>query len=347
MSCGGLLWDQVPVSHQSSLFHEGLAMLMALAEDLNRSGHSTLTVLDHRLKHRAPAFPGNFIEIHHRSSLPRTLVSAINFADAALVIAPESGSRLLLCHQWMKQFADSLLVPTGQIVTIGSSKSRTADCLTAAGVQMPFGIPLNLSSSCSPDWPDHVDTGPWILKPDDGAGCEAIVRMAQFPTAEDLKNRPDGQWRLEKFLPGVSCSVSAVVGPAATWLLPPTAQIFHQPRSLPYIPDQALPWPGVWCGFDFPLLPELAQRATDLARRAIHALPGFTGHVGMDMILSDAGPADDRIVDLNPRMTSSWVGLRQLFDENITERMVLVTLGQAVSPDPQPVVPSLRFRIDP
>ncbi len=71
-----------------------------------------------------------------------------------------------------------------------------------------------------------------------------------------------------------------------------------------------------------------------LACRAIGAVPGLAGFVGVDLILSrESGPDPvDTEVEINPRLTTSYVGLRALARENLAERWLEAMLGQPVGP---------------
>ena len=75
------------------------------------------------------------------------------------------------------------------------------------------------------------------------------------------------------------------------------------------------------------------SRAIRLARRAIGAVPGLAGFVGVDLILGrECGCPIDTVVEINPRLTTSYVGLRALARENLAERWLEAMLGQPVGP---------------
>jgi predicted ATP-grasp superfamily ATP-dependent carboligase len=58
------------------------------------------------------------------------------------------------------------------------------------------------------------------------------------------------------------------------------------------------------------------------ARSACQSVPGLSGYVGVDVILPDAVPHTPMIVEINPRLTTSYVGYRQLCRDNIAARML-------------------------
>ena len=66
-----------------------------------------------------------------------------------------------------------------------------------------------------------------------------------------------------------------------------------------------------YAGGRLPLSRELNDRANRLARRALDTIPGLRGFVGLDLILADK-PEDDTVIEINPRLTVSFVALRRL-----------------------------------
>ena len=62
--------------------------------------------------------------------------------------------------------------------------------------------------------------------------------------------------------------------------------------------------------FDHPL----AAEAVDAATRTCAALPGLRGYVGVDLVLTDTGPV---VIEVNPRLTTAYLGVRAVLDENV------------------------------
>ena len=84
-------------------------------------------------------------------------------------------------------------------------------------------------------------------------------------------------------------------------------------------------------GGSLPLAPPLTLRAQHLARRAVEAVPGLRGYVGVDLLLGEAGDgSQDWAVEINPRLTTSYVGLRALAQTNLAELLLRLVLGEEV-----------------
>ena len=77
---------------------------------------------------------------------------------------------------------------------------------------------------------------------------------------------------------------------------------------------------------------ELNRRATDLASRALAALPEAKGYVGVDLILGNAADgSEDVVIEVNPRLTTSYVGLRAMTNGNLAEAMWQIANGEQMS----------------
>jgi predicted ATP-grasp superfamily ATP-dependent carboligase len=78
-------------------------------------------------------------------------------------------------------------------------------------------------------------------------------------------------------------------------------------------------------GGSLPLPHDLERRAVSLACRAADCVPGLAGYFGVDLILGEEG---DHVIEINPRLTTSYLGLRALCRNNL----MAVLLGLDTSP---------------
>jgi predicted ATP-grasp superfamily ATP-dependent carboligase len=68
---------------------------------------------------------------------------------------------------------------------------------------------------------------------------------------------------------------------------------------------------------------ELEHRARSLVERAVQALPPARGYFGVDILLADdASGASDRIVEINPRLTSSYAVVRKVCSSSLALGML-------------------------
>jgi predicted ATP-grasp superfamily ATP-dependent carboligase len=86
-------------------------------------------------------------------------------------------------------------------------------------------------------------------------------------------------------------------------------------------------------GGELPLSAGLAERASALAERALAAMPMTVGYVGVDLVLGrEPDGSEDAVIEINPRLTTSYVGLRTAATSNLAD--VMWRVGQG---DLQPV----------
>ena len=73
--------------------------------------------------------------------------------------------------------------------------------------------------------------------------------------------------------------------------------------------------------------------ARDLASSASKLIPGLNGYVGVDMILTDGS---FQLVEINPRLTTSYIGLRQVARMN-PAKMIFEACIREILPDRVPL----------
>ena len=248
-------------------------------------------------------------------------------ADLTLVIAPETDGVL---GRLVRLVPDGRrLGPSPESVDLTADKLALAGHWRAAGVPTPVTLPLW-------DWP--LDRTPAVFKPRDGAGS-AVTFLAEDPDdaaiyrayAEEESSRP---LVAQDYVPGRPASVAFLVGPTGAFPLLPAWQLVTVDEQFRYD------------GVELPIPPALAARAVALGRRAVGCVPGLLGYVGVDLVLGDAADGSaDAAIEINPRLTTSYVGLRELADFNLAGAMLRVARGE----DPEPMTwkpGTVRFRPD-
>ena len=74
-----------------------------------------------------------------------------------------------------------------------------------------------------------------------------------------------------------------------------------------------------------PFRHSLEKGALRVAEKTVEAVRGLKGYVGVDMILTDEGPV---VVDVNPRLTTSYVGLRRVVNFNTAKTIIEAVINQ-------------------
>lgn len=213
--------------------------------------------------------------------------------DFCWVVAPETGGLLLRVHEAVG--AQRWIGCSAAAIRMTASKKATCAALDAAGIATPLVF----------------SGGPWIVKPDDGAGTlQTRLHATRAAAEEDLQARlRAGQSALlQPFVAGEPLSIAIIVGPV---LARPVA--FNRQR-LETDGDGWLHDLGVQPAALDPAGPRAAQLQA-LAERVVAALPGLRGYVGVDVVWNERkGPV---VIEVNPRVTCAYVGLSAILQRNL------------------------------
>jgi predicted ATP-grasp superfamily ATP-dependent carboligase len=308
VSGGGLLGLEGAMPE--SLLREGMTMARAVGEDLAKLPIARVTLLrDVRVMDLSA--PGcELIGVDSPCQRNELLEEQFRSADAVLLIAPETDGHLLRLVREAESLGAKLFSPGSDFVRVASDKATTADRLAAAGVPTPEGITLESEESL----PNHFQY-PAVLKPLDGAGSEDTY-LVSGPN----DSPPAYAWprRLERYHHGMAASVSVLLAGAEATALMPCQQRLSTDGRLRYLGGRA------------PLAEGLASRAARLALQAAAAMPPTVGYVGVDLVLG-ATPtgAQDVVIEINPRLTTSYTGLRAATSTNLAGAMLACREGRA------------------
>lgn len=301
-ACGGL-----PVAE--SMRREGLLMLRAVVEDLARlPGYSVVTTL----------------EVFHDVELPATILKVVTAddegvifqrlireVDAVLVIAPETDGILAARCRAVREAGASSWNCTPAAIELCGDKLALADFLVARDIRT---IPTKLAMLT--ELPETTSF-PLVLKPRDGAGSTQtwLVRGVQEwqSAASEMVSAGFSENSIQQpYVAGRSLSVGV--------------NLSFDGRRVEVLPiaEQQLSTDGRFCYLGGVIPAELSaedERAVnDIVVRACQAIPGLAGYVGFDLQLDAEGRP--WIVEINPRLTTSYVGYRAGFSVPIPSRWI-------------------------
>jgi predicted ATP-grasp superfamily ATP-dependent carboligase len=231
-------------------------------------------------------------------------------SDWTLLIAPETAGVLAQRAGLVELVGGRLLSPGTASITLAANKQATMDHLGRRQYPVPRGGLLSAAAGALEKVPF-----PAVLKPIDGCGSQDVRLLA---SAEEITpNLELDRWRLEEFVPGLAVSVAMLCGPAERYALPACEQRLSSDGRFTYL------------GGRLRLPAKLDGRARNLALAAMMAMPPTTGYVGIDLVLGDeADGSGDRIIEINPRLTTSYIGLRELAESNLAAAMLAVAEGR-------------------
>lgn len=315
---GGLVEEPSPLPE--TLLIEGEAMLTALVSDFATIPETRVTILrDARLDplalHRC-----NVVDVHSREHHLEEFSRLAAKADHTIVIAPEFDGILADTIRTARDVNAKLVAASDEFIRIASNKHLTAEALARAGVPVPPAILLDADVEKLPFDFQY----PGVLKPLDGAGSQHT-----FQVTSRFDEPPPYPWprRLEQFIPGIAASVAFLCGSEHRVPLAACRQHLTDDGRFGYLGGSLL-WET-----------DLAERAANLADRALAAIPGASGYVGVDLILGEAEDgSQDVVIEVNPRLTTSYVGLRAMTQHNLAAAMLENAAGNRLTP---------QFRLDP
>ncbi len=277
----------------ASIAREGRAMFTALLADAARDADVELVALVDaarplplpRTARVCPVPAGAEVEVLCREAAA---------ADATLIVAPETAGVLEGRVAAARMAGGRVVAPEAAFIRIAADKQATAAALAGAGVPVPAGRPL----AAGEPWPTDF-VRPAVRKSRDGAGGAGLIVIGP---GDPLPQPAAHDTRLEAFVAGIPVGVSCLCGPAGIWTLAPLRQRFTAAPDVRYVGGDSLEG-------DL-----LRSRAEELARRSIEAVAraaggaAVAGWVGIDMILGISTDAPDRVLEVNPRLTTSFVG---------------------------------------
>ncbi|HEV3417550.1 MAG TPA: ATP-grasp domain-containing protein [Pirellulales bacterium] len=310
VTSGGCFADCTTLPSES-IRREGAAMLAALAADFAAvDGVETVVMVDIRAK---VDLPGCHVEPVRSSAEESALLSSgSRHADWTIVIAPEFDDLLRSRCRLVEESGGRLLGPSSGFVALAADKQRTAERLSSAGVPAPREIALDAGSSLPAEFPF-----PAVLKPRFGAGSQDVRLIQDRAALAESLSALSGPSRLEPYCPGLAASVALLCGHAGRFALLPCRQRLGDDVEFRYL------------GGALPLPHESGRRAVALAERAIAAMPDPFGYVGVDLVLgNEPDGRDDVVIEINPRLTTSYVGLRALAKVNLAAAMLAVAAGE-------------------
>jgi predicted ATP-grasp superfamily ATP-dependent carboligase len=231
------------------------------------------------------------------------LATEIDSSDAVWPIAPETGGELERVARAVQTAGRMLLGPDPDAIALAGSKLATAQCLTRAGIDV---VPCFRPGST---WP--AIAGPWVAKPDDGAGSLGIrvySNREEAATAAGMAQDLIGQ----PWMDGEAMSL-CVLGARGS------VEVLSVNRQLLQIHDGTVELAAIEVNCE-PVTGPLAK----LAQRVGAAIPGLRGFFGIDLVRA-AGRV--RVIEINPRLTTSYAGLRAALGMNVAERVLAAATG--------------------
>ena len=333
ITAGGLSGMPLP----ASLLREGTLMRDALLSDFGAIDDiEIVTTYDARLgfpevralKIRAPEASApkhvkQAISIDSTANAKTIWQEILQSCDAALVVAPETNGVLSSLTQMVEASNVRNLGCTQVAVDIASNKYDTyhklnnANILTIPTYTVREFLSIELAGNKS------FNRG-CVTKPIDGAGCEDTL---YFKDAVALQTRLDldagfalGRQHthiVQPYQTGTPASISMLCTHGKAWVLSCNQQAIEikpgeiKPSDIHKTTDNAAAIQYKGCHVNGLSLHRDAF--TKLADSIAAAMPSLHGYIGVDVIINNE---DIYVVEINPRITTSYIGLRESLNCN-------------------------------
>lgn len=307
-----------------SICREGLAMLKAVTLDLGRLPDcSVVTTLHSNL---SESFDCEVIRVDSVAAESCIFRQLINQVDAVLVIAPETGGILAdRCRQVRSSPAISWNCTPDSIELCG-------DKLQLARHFEYHEIPTIPTQLADLDQCPQQGELPIVLKPKDGAGSTLTFRINNRLEWQQAIRTIQDQSAIREFV--VQPYVEGRSLSAGTSL-----SLCGQHVQCLSIGEQRLSSDGRfgYCGGRIPaeVPAKVAETIQQTVLRACRTVSGLAGYVGFDLILAPDGAIS--IVEINPRLTTSYVGYRKLYPDPIPGQWLSPGMSLSAQKSPRPI----------
>ena len=318
ISGGGFADKAIP----ASVLSEGFGMLRTLTADFKAAGHSVTTLLDSRLaKWNPPIDADCIVPVSSPQEAEANLQKIAEQADAAYVIAPETESALQSLVELIEHAgATSLNCPASAIEKV-SDKAVFPESMRKLGLPLPETMMFSVA-----DCLDEITKAlrgslefPLVFKSSNGVSCGGLSVVRDKNQVDGAVNKIKQESSSKHFL-----VQELMVGDAASVSLLSTgndtaAVSLNWQDVTIETPEACSKYSGGTVPFDHPLRAEAFAVAEKLAK----SFPDLRGYIGVDFVLTE----DEAVViEVNPRLTTSYTGLRRVVNFNLAQAIISAVL---------------------
>lgn len=280
-------------------------MLRALLDDCQRI--ATLDVrlmLDSRCQTLAEGYDVTVTFVKAIDEVRQTFQHLLSTVEAVWLVAPEFDHILQSLTEQVEAAGKRLLTSSSKAVMLTADKWQTFQCLHAAAIPTIHTALLK----------DHMTyrAGQWVIKPIDGVGCGDTWRIdnaEDFATTLAQITQPE-HFIIQPFIAGRTLSLSCLFNQSSGVVLCVNEQVLSvRDRRFKLLACRVNGMP-------------VTVKHTQLVAHIAKAIPGLYGYVGIDLIQAPLVAEDYWVVEVNPRLTSSYVGIYSALGLNVVESVL-------------------------
>lgn len=293
---------------------EGFSMLRCLSKDL-REHCDVHCFLSERLTSFSNMLP-NVIEVKQGESFEYMLEKYSEDFDCMLIIAPETKNMLAKFVEIVENKKVNLANSSSSFTSITSDKHAFLKLASNHNLPTPKTFKVESINELS-SFADELGY-PFVVKPERGAGAykARIVKNEQEVKKVTEIFNEDEIIIAQEYIQGKSISVSLMVSQGE--IVPISVNL----QSMYAINDKFEYRGGI-----VPLLNY--EKAKEIARTACEIISGAKGYIGLDLIAKDE--EEFVLMELNPRITTSYVGLSMLNGTNMGKAILYSCFDKSLS----------------
>jgi tyramine---L-glutamate ligase len=297
---------------------EGFAMLRTAASDFKAAGHDVTVLLDGRIsKLNPPINVDCTVPVFYPEETKRFLSSLASINDASYIIAPETGQTLESYVGLMEKTGKISLNCQSSAIQQVANKANLQKILQKNNVNTPNSLVFSVNENLASVKRIIKDKlfYPIIFKPADGVSCSGLSIIdddSQIVSAiEKIKAKSyTNQFIVQEFIIGEAASVSLLVSDGKALAISLNKQNVNVAS-----PHKTSGYIGGCVPFDH----SLKEDAFLTAEKAVECFSGLRGYVGIDFVLNKDKPF---VMDVNPRLTTSYLGLSQTVNFNVAQTLI-------------------------
>ncbi len=316
VSGGGFSQVNIP----TSLFCEGFGMLRSIIADFKALGFEIHTLLDFRIFFLSKFLQADVIrKIDEHENYLKGFKNLVKICKYVFIIAPETSKILYELTKLVKNYNKIILSTNLYAIKNCTSKLMTYNLFKKSRILTPktYRIPYIKKQLDKEFILQKFKTlqCPIVIKPEDGVGAESIhyfekeSQILNFLRNYKLNSSKTSYFILQEFIEGEDLSIS-LIGNQNLNAIPIVLSVNSQDINIKNIKSE-------YFGGYTPLVnhKEITKQLFNILKKI--SLLKIEGYFGIDFIQKH--DYSFSFIEINPRLTTSYIGLRNIINMNCAE----------------------------